>query len=223
MPSALFHAAIGILIGMAMLGDALDTKALAIIAFAGLLPDVDLLLAVWFPGAHRVYLHNIFVVLFPAALLLVGRRTGHMAWLKTRWPDVETVLWTAILVVGVAGIGIDAVATGVNPLYPVHDQFYRVQGQVIYSSDRSVQETVTDIRAERIGSTRDVYYASGVPPVSDGTAQQSWRIPLFGNTLQLLLSLTVFLIIGYRLQHRRDGLRIARYFPVTPIRQTERR
>lgn len=220
MPSALFHGAIGILIGLAILGDALDGRTLAIIAFAALLPDIDALLAFWFPGAHRVYLHNVFVFLVPAALLLAVRRTGSLERLKTRWPDVERVLWTAVIVVAVAGIGLDAVASGVNLFYPVHDQFYQVEGSVVYSSHAGVEQTVMGVDAKRVGTTDEVYYASGVPPVSGTNAGEVWRVPLFGNTLQLLLSITVFLIVGYRMRHQRDGIQMVRYFPITPIRQT---
>lgn len=224
MPSALFHIAIGLLIGLAVLGDDMDARALAIIAFAALLPDIDALLAFKFSGAHRVYLHNVFVFLVPAALLLAARRAGYMRRVTTRWPDAERVLWTAVVVVAVAGVGLDAVASGANLLYPVHDQFYQVQGTVSYSPQHGFEQTVTDVDRARIGSSAEIYYPNGVElaPGRD-PRQMTWRVPLFGNTLQLLLSLTVFGIVGYRLRHRRGGIRMVRYFPVTPIRQSRRR
>ncbi len=223
MPSALFHGAIGLLIGMAILGDAFDTRAAVVILFATLVPDLDAVLGIWFVGAHRTYLHNVFVVLVPVVVLLVARWTGYLEQAKVRWPDVERVLWAAIMVTAVAGVGLDAVASGTNLFYPVHDQFYQLHGTVMYSTQHGLEQTVTDMDRARLGSTKEIYYTNGVKPVSGPTpGQVAWRIPFFENTLQLLLSITVCAIIGYRLRQRRDSVPLANYFPVIPVRQTER-
>lgn len=199
MPSALFHAAIGLFIGLSILGDELDNRAIAVILFAAILPDVDTIFALWFPGAHRAYLHNVFVFLVPAALLVALHWTPVMPWARKQWPAVERVLWTAIIVIAVAGIGLDMFGSGVNLLYPMEDQFYHFSGNVMYSSQEGMTQTLFDVNRARVGSTETVYYASGIDPQpgpDSGSVERTF--PVFGNGIQLLLSLTAFVIVIYR-------------------------
>lgn len=220
MPTSLFHVAIGLLIGIAILGDEWDKRALSAITVVVLLPDLDSVLSLWFPGAHRSYLHNVFVFLVPAAALLTLQGFGRLKRFQGRWPNAIKVCWVALLTLAVAGIGLDAVASGVNLFFPVHDQYYQLQGNVMYSSQHGLKQTLTDVERTKLGSTQTVYYASGIDPVPGPEPQRVERtFPIFENTLQLMLSLTVFGIVGYRMQ-RRKGLQMHRFFPVTPVRQT---
>ncbi len=220
--SALFHIAIGLLLGLALLGDDVDGKALAVIAVAAFLPDIDTVLAVWFPGAHRAYLHNVFVVLMPAAVLLGLRWTGRMETLKQRWPDAERVLWVAVLVMAVAGVGIDMTDSGVNLFYPMHDQFYHVSGSVQYSTQTGMQHTLFDLEQARMGSTRERYYVSAVDtgPGPEPAGVERILI-LFGSGTQFLVSMVTFLVVCYRMHCREVRLRYRRsimdVFPTVPL------
>lgn len=204
MPSSLFHVAVGVLLGIAVLGDDADRKAVAVIAFAAFFPDVDTLLPIWFDGAHRAYLHNVFVFLVPATLLLVVRGARVHTRLTRWWPNGERVLWTAVMVLAVAGVGLDMTDSGVNLFYPVHDQFYYVSGTVMYSNQDGFRQTVFDPEKTRLGSTKERYYVSAVDTGPGPDPHGVERILLlFGSGTQLLISLTAFAIAGYRLNRRR--------------------
>lgn len=210
MPSTLFHVAVGLLIGAAILGDTFDRRALVAVAVAAMLPDLDSFLALWFPGAHRAYLHNVFVFLLPAAALLLLHRSAMMDRARQWWPGVGQVLWTCVIVIAVAGIGLDALGSGVNLFFPVQDQYYHVTGNVMYSSQDGFRQTLLDVDRARIGSSETMYYATAIDTAPGPDPQHAERtVPVFENGLQVLMSLTAFAVVGYRIRRRRDASFVA--------------
>lgn len=215
MPSSLFHAAIGALIGLAILEEDFDKWALLAILTAALFPDLDAFIAIWIPGAHRVYLHNVFVILVPTLLLLFFTHVRDTGFFELHWGSAgERVAWTCIIVAAVAGIGPDLFQSGVNLFYPVHDQFYRFSGEILYSTQNGLIQTVFDMQDAALGGTETHQYNTGVEPGEqldtnpegaggDASTSADRRFPLFGNGIQLLLSFVTFAIVLY--QMRRHG------------------
>lgn len=222
MPSTLFHIAVGILIGFALLGDRVDRNVVAVIAFAAALPDLDSFLSLWYPGAHRAYLHNVFVFLVPAAVLFMVSVSRARSVIKEHWEDGIRVLWVAVLVIAVAGVGLDLFGSGVNLFYPVNDQFYHFSGNVMYSNQDGFQQTLFDMESARIGDSKNLYYVTGLDPAPGPDPAGSERVFMFfGNGIQLLLSVTALIAVGYRLRQRRF-FRIDQSFSDLVPRQTLR-
>ncbi|MFB6205907.1 MAG: metal-dependent hydrolase [Haloglomus sp.] len=149
MPPTVVHAALGVILAAAALGPAFDRRAATVALLAGAAPDLDAalgLLAVplGFPiteSTHGAVLHT----------LLVPGLAGVVLYLDARWdrrlvdrlaPGDVRLAWIAITVYAVAGIGLDLlnVATA-NPLWPVHDMFYAVVGQLMFTNQELFVQT----------------------------------------------------------------------------------
>lgn len=205
MPSTLFHAAVGGLLAAALLSDEFDRRALAVVAVAIAIPELDTFLGLWIQGAHRAYLNNVFVVLAAAILVHYDLSVRRRSWLRTNvGPDAGRIAWVGVLVLAVAGIGIDLFYNGVNLFFPVVDQFYSFSGEVLLSDQRGVVQTMVDVEQSARGTTETVHYRTGVDPTAGPDPEDVERVfPLAGSGIQFLLTVTGFAVVGYRLLENR--------------------
>lgn len=182
MPSTVVHVAFGLLIAAGLLGPAYDRRALAVVAAALVVPDLDTVTSLVVESTHRAMLHTL---LLPAAVAVAVAVDAHLrdpadSWLRRRYGARGVrVAWVALVAVVVSGIGLDlATAAGVNPLYPVHDRFYALTGRAGLTSDAGLVQTFVEIEPARAGdgstgarvdlggrgSTAEVHVASGIDP-----------------------------------------------------------
>lgn len=203
MPSTLFHLGLAGLIAAAVL-DVVDRRALAVVAAAVLLPEIDTVAGLWIRGAHRAMLNNVWLPLGLAALLYHDTRRRDRSWLRARWgADAPRIAWTGVVVLAVAGIGGDLFFNGVNLFWPLHDRFYRIDGTVLLSTERGLVENIVD-RAV-LGGTDAVQYRTGVDPdpASPGHEPGADRVfPVATSGSRLLVSVVGIGVLGYR--YRRD-------------------
>jgi membrane-bound metal-dependent hydrolase YbcI (DUF457 family) len=208
-PSTVVHVALGWLLAAALL-EAVDRRALAVLTVAVIIPDLDAFLGILVPGTHRALLHTLLLPGLVALGLAIDTRWRERSWLRNRLSDTDIRLaWVTLLAVAVAAIGLDLVTGGANPLYPLHDQFYRVNGKVILSSQRGLVQTFFEIApdgaidAKDLGSTKEVHVSSGVDPNRGQEPANVERVfPLVRSGWQLLLVVSGLLAVGIR---RRDA------------------
>lgn len=205
MPSTLVHMAIGALLGAAMLDEKLDKWAVLALMLAAMLPDVDSFISIFYPGMHRTLLHNLF---FPALVFLpifldLQRENS---FIEREWGEhAAHVMLACFVALTFAGIGLDAVGSGANLVWPVQDQYYHVSGVLVYEMPGGWENTLMDPDSSGRGSTGEMYYGTAVDPerphgVDIGSQR---RFPFFGNGMQLLFSMAAFLVVGYRLRSAR--------------------
>ena len=196
MPSTLVHLAVGGLLAAALLREsAFGPRAVGVVLLATALPDFDSFLSTVVAGAHRSLGHN---VLLPAAALLalvVDTRVREESWLRRRFgATAPGVAWVALAGFAVAGVGLDYVANGVNLLWPVHDQFYTLNGRAGLSNRRGFFQTFVDLApAEPVepATTETRHYATGVDPSPGEEPADAERVfPLVWAGWQLLLVAT---------------------------------
>jgi membrane-bound metal-dependent hydrolase YbcI (DUF457 family) len=206
MPSTLVHLAVGGLVAAGLLGAAFDRRALALCLCAAAVPDVDTFLGLWVRGGHRAILHTF---LFPAALgvlLFVAERRWNSVSGRYRARGV-TVAWVALGALTLGGIGPDLFTNGVNALWPVHDQFYRLSGQALFSNQRGFVQTFVELGeggSTALGSTEEIHYRTGVDAAAGPDPENVERIfPLVMSGTQLLLVLSSVLVVGSRLVRER--------------------
>jgi len=144
-PSTLVHVAVGGLVGAALLGDRFTPRAIAVVLVAAAIPDLDSFLAPVIAGAHRSALHTLVVpALLGFAVYADARRED--SWLRARWgSDGAYVAGVAVAALLAGGILPDMVTNGVNALWPVHDQFYTVDGELKLSTTEGVVQTFVDL------------------------------------------------------------------------------
>jgi hypothetical protein len=211
MPSTLVHLALGGLVGAGLLGAYFDRRALAVVLAAAALPDVDTFLGIWIRGGHRALLHTLLLpAVLALALFVDGRRDR--PFVRGRWGARGVrVAWVAVAALALGGVGPDLFTNGVNVLYPIHDQFYRLSGKAILSNQRGFVQTFVELGGQggnggggeggaAVGSTEEVHYRTGVDAAAGEDPKNVERVfPLVYSGMQLLLVLTSATVVGGRL------------------------
>lgn len=205
MPSTVVHAGFALLLAAGLLGNYYDRRALAVVLAIVVIPEVDTLLGPIMPGAHRTVGHN---VVFPAAaavLLYYDTRIRETSLLRDRLSERWiAVAWVGLFVHVFAHIALDwAHLDGVNALWPLHDRFYRLEGEILLSTADGFVQTFVDIQTDpetgsrRVdaggGGTRETVHVNNPVEPRDPTevtdepidrrfpiANRGWRLYLIG-------------------------------------------
>jgi hypothetical protein len=208
-PSTVVHCALAGLLAAGLLGDAFDARAVAIVLAATIVPDLDAFAGFVIPGGHRSMLHTLLLPLGAAALLYADTHLREESFVRGRWRARGVrVAWVSIAAVAFAAIGLDLVAGGVNLLYPIHDQFYTLSGELLFSNNRGLVQTFVELgggEAEAArGSSEQYRIGSGVDPTRGAEPENVERIfPVAQAGWQLLLIVTSTFVLGARLWERR--------------------
>lgn len=184
------------MLAAAFLGAAYDRRAVLVVLAVTALPDLDSFVALVSTAGHRTVLHNFVVPAAAALALWADTRVRDRSLLRGRYgPRGVRVAWVAIVAYAVAGVGLDMVSGSVNPLYPIHDQFYALEGKIELSDRRGVVQTFVETGGdggvpapEGLGSSREVNLSTGVDPDPDGSETDPERIfPIVRAGWQLLV------------------------------------
>jgi len=147
-PSTLVHVAVGGLVGAALLGDRFTPRAIAVVLVAAAVPDVDSFLT-FVGGAHRSALHTFLLPAVLAVGLYWDCYVAERSRLAARFgPDAGYVAAVALASLVAGGILPDLFTNGVNALWPLHDQFYTVGGELLLSDQRGLVQTFVDLSPE---------------------------------------------------------------------------
>jgi len=199
MPSTLVHLALGALIAAALLEDAFGPRALAVVLAATAVPDLDTFLDLVIPGTHRAALHTLLVPALAGAVLAYDLRRED-SWLRARGDGAARIAGVAVVASLFAGIGPDLFFNGVNLLYPLHDQFIELNGNLVYSNQRGFVQTLWESQESTRGTTNTQHYSTGVNPNRDSEPKNVERVfPFARGGLQVLLLLTATVVTGTRL------------------------
>jgi hypothetical protein len=202
MPSTVVHLAFAGLLAAALLADRFDTRALAVVLVVVAVPDLDSFLF----GAvgHRTVLHNVCVPLAGALALWVDTRVRSQSLVRTRWGRRgEHILWVGLAAYVGAHLGLDIADGYINLFWPVHDQFYSLDGAIELSNKRGIVQTFSDgglPLLEAQGTTDRVEITTGLDPGDEATER---LFPVVRAGWQLVVLLTGGLVTGARLWRSR--------------------
>jgi inner membrane protein len=176
MPSTLVHLAFGGMVAAALLGSVFDRRSLLVVLAVVAAPDLDSFIALFFVAGHRTVLHTYVIPIAASAVLYVDLRLRDRSLVRGRWgPEGVRLAWVSIVALVFAGIGLDFVDHGVNPLWPLHDQFYVLDGRFEISDHRGIVQTYVDLSPETEqagprsrGSSQEVNISTGVDPNPGG-------------------------------------------------------
>ena len=211
MPSTLVHVALAGLLACALLGKAFGVRSLLVVLAAVVVVDLDTFVGLFVVGAHRAAFHTLLWPALGAVALTYDTRFRARSALVERFGrSAPRVGWVVIAAVVLAGIGPDATTNGANLLYPLHDQFYAIDGKLQLSNQRGIVQTFVEIPQR--GSTGETQYYTGVDPdpATAGAEQVSGEsaperiFPLVGSGLQLLLVIASLVTMGVRLSDAAD-------------------
>jgi hypothetical protein len=206
MASTVVHLALGVLIAAGLLGDEFDARSLAVVLVAVAIPDLDAFAGFVLPGGHRALLHSLLLPVGLGALLYHDTTFRERSVVLARWGERGVrVAWVALAAVVLAAIGLDVVTGDVNLLYPLHDQFYRIDGKLVISNQRGIVQTFVEQEAAT-GTTETVHVTSGVDPNRGAEPENVERIfPIVRSGWQLLLVVTSVVVGGVRLRQSRNA------------------
>lgn len=200
MPSTLVHLAIGALLAAALLESDFDARSLGIVLLAVFIPDVDTVLGIWLLGWHRAALHTVLLPALVGGLIVYDLRRPD-SWLRERGPRAVRIAWVSVFSLLVAGIGPDLFFNGVNLFWPLHDQFYSLNGKVELSTRHGIVQTLWEQRTSLRGTTETTHYRTGVDVQRGPDPENVERTFLVaGSGLKVLLLLTSILVTGIRLR-----------------------
>ena len=187
MVPTLVNLAFGALIAAALLGAAFDRRSVAVVVFAAVLPSADAVASLLVEGATNALLHNVFVPTLLGAAIYWDTAHREESWIRSRygWRGVR-VAWVALASFAVAGIGADLFGeNGAALLFPVYDEFYRVSGRLVLSTQEGVVQTYVEfgnglLLLDSLGGPDDHHVASWINP-TPGTevpadAERQFRI-----------------------------------------------
>ena len=208
MPSTLVHVALAGLLAAAFLPDRYATRgAVLTVLVAAALPDLDSFVSPFLGGAHRSLGHNLLLPTVAGLALAYDLRLRDRSRLRARFgPGGGPVAATALAAFVLAGVGLDYATNGVNLLWPLHDRFYSLNGDLLVSSRRGIVQTFVDrspSEPQRVRTTRNLHYSTGVDPapapgVDAGNVERVF--PLVNGGWQLLLVVTGALAAALKLR-----------------------
>lgn len=162
MPSTLVHVALAGLLACALLGEAFSSRTLVVVLGAVVLVDLDVFLGLFVLGAHRSAFHTLLWPALGSVAVAYDARRERSVLGRRYGPRAVRVAWVTIAAVVLAGIAPDAATNGANLLYPVHDQFYSLNGDLRLSTTRGIVGTFFESAAR--GSSAETQYYTGVDP-----------------------------------------------------------
>jgi hypothetical protein len=191
------HLAFAGMIAAALLGPAFGRRALLVILVITALPDLDAFVALVSTAGHRTALHTL---VFPAVIaggIIYDTRIRDRSWLDSTLDGHGVrVACVSVLCLAVAGIGLDLFsAGGANPLWPLYDQLYVIDGKIELSSRRGLVQTFVDFSTDSpvpeppsLGSSEEVTITTGVDPAPvEGDDPVDRIFPIARSGWQLLL------------------------------------
>jgi inner membrane protein len=217
MPSTIVHLAFAGLLASALLGAAFETRALAVVLVVVAIPDLDSFIAIFVAAEHRAILHNIWVPLLMAAVLWYDTTIRSNSTIRERYGEwAVRVGWVSIVCFVFAGLALDIVNGIMNPLWPVHDQFYHIDGKLELSDQRGIVQTFVETgndggggdgggisipAPESVGSSEEVNVTTGVDPApAEGDEDPERIFPLFRAGWELMLFVVGTTVTAARLR-----------------------
>ena len=222
MPSTVVHAGFAVLLAAGLLEGAYDRRALAVVIVIMVLPEIDSFLGPVMPGAHRTVGHNFVLPAVLGGVLYYDTRVRSTSLLRERYADRGVrIAWVGVFVHFFAHLFLDwAHLEGVNVLWPLHDAFFRLDGELALSTtDGLVQTFVTvdidpatgapEVDAGGTGTTDDVHVDNPVQPdvpenLADAEAiDRRFPIAQTGHWLYMIV-IGLFTVGARHLQTRHD-------------------
>lgn len=211
MSSTVVHISFAIIIACSIIPiDKFSYKSLLLVVVPVAMLDLDALVFFIQEGLHRALLHNLIIPTIILFLILYDTIIRKESYIKNYY-DEETVIIVSIasyIAVVFAGIGIDFAANGVNLFWPIHDQFYTLEGQFVISSEEGIIQTFTDTFFESVNqgnakTTDNHVYSTPVNPAPNQPNESSPLILHIAYTgYQIVIIITSIICLASKIIYK---------------------
>ncbi len=169
MPSSVVHVGFALLVAVGLLGAYYDRRALLVVIAIVLVPEADTLMGWVMDGAHRTVLHNMVFTAAAAIALYWDTVLREESWIRGRFDEYGVrVVWVGLFAHTFAHMALDwAHLDGINFLWPLHDRFFRLEGEMYLSTADGFVQTFVAIAEDPETGGRAVDAGGG------GTAQET--------------------------------------------------
>ncbi len=208
MPSTIVHMAFAGLVATGLLGRYFDRRSLLVVLGAVALIDFDSFIPLVTGFGHRAIFHNLLVPIVGLGVVVADLGLRQKSYILGRWGSWGVrVAWVMLFCYAVTGVLLDMTDGVVNLLWPLHDQFYTLEGKIELSDQRGLVQTFIDWGSgdgaptpEAVGSTDEVDITTGVDPgePSDPDEDPERVFPVIGATWELLLFVTGTFVTAMR-------------------------
>lgn len=215
MPSSVVHVAFALLLAVGLLGAYYDRRALLILVAIVLFPELDTLMGWMMDGAHRTVLHNMVFTAVAAIALYWDTVSREESWIRGRFDEYGVrVAWVGLFVHTFAHLALDwAHLDGINFLWPLYDQFFRLEGEMFLSTTDGFVQTFLAVAQDPEtggravdagggGTTQDTHVANPAQPTRDpepGPIDRRFPIAVRGWQLYLVV-VGLFAVVAKKLQ-----------------------
>lgn len=199
MPSTVVHVSFALIIACALIpNNRFTIKSLLIVALPVMFLDSDAFFYIVEEGLHRALFHNIIIPSVIVAILLydISIRDESYIGRKFNSSHAMSLIITSYTAVVIAGLGLDFADTGVNLFWPIHDQFYTLEGKFILSSENGIVQTFSEFGTEK-DTTDSVVYNTPINPSSSG--ENSGTYPIAYKAWQLILIITSGILVSIKM------------------------
>jgi hypothetical protein len=219
MPSTVVHMAFAGLLAAALLGDYFDRRAVAVVFLVTIIPDLDSFASLVSTVGHRTLGHTFVIPIAAGILWFADTRLRDRSFVRERWGQWGVAVgWMSIFCFGASGIALDLFTGGANPFWPIHDQFYRVNGKIELSNQRGIVQNFVDLSRDTggnggggggggsrggtkaLGNSSEVFMDTGIDPTEGKEPKNVERIfPVVRSGWQLLVLVVGTSVTGAKL------------------------
>lgn len=180
MPSLLVHYALVGLFAATLLGAAFDKRSLLLSFLVVTFPDVDAFIGLFSSVGHRAATTNLVIPALLAVFVTIDIYVREESYIIQRWGAYGVRLaWFSVVVYAVGHVLLDAITGGANLLWPIHDQFYQIEGKLELSTQKGIVQTFVETGSgsnggsdvptfQAMGNSSEVDMSTGVDPNPGG-------------------------------------------------------
>lgn len=201
MPSTVIHLSLAFIIACTLIPNNMFTvKSLLIVSAPVIFLDIDAFFYVVEEGLHRTLFHNVVLPTVIVLIFFYDIFIRDESYTKKRFDKTTATILiaTSYTAVVIAGLGLDFADTGVNLFWPIHDQFYTLEGKFVLSSEKGIVETFSEFGDEESASTTDnVVYNTPINPSSPSESERVY--PIAYKPWQLVLIIASIVLVPIKI------------------------
>lgn len=201
MPSTVIHLSLAFIIACVLIpNDRFTVRSLLVVSIPVIFLDTDAFFYVVEEGLHRALFHNIIIPTVIVLIFFYDMFIRDESYIGERFNNTTATILiaTSYTAVVIAGLSLDFADTGINLFWPIHDQFYTLEGKFVLSSEDGIVQTFSEFSSGESASTTDsVVYNTPINPSSPSESDRVY--PIAYKSWQLVLMIASVVLVPMKI------------------------